>query len=241
MKAFFGLRLAIVVGVSLWALGCADSTSTTDSTQVQIYTQLEGRSVTPSSIKNDYSGIAAKGVVADSLRISRVRILVSDIKMHTSKEDSIHNGHSVKVGPFLVTIDTAGLSLNASSPIPAGIYDHIKFEIHRFSSSEVANYLNDPVYSDFVTGDRYTIIIDGTVYDAGVAYPFEYKSKATINFWLKFANDIEIKQNVTNGIILFMNPSLVFRTGISVLDPRDPNNSNDIDQGLKWAFRALKR
>ncbi len=241
MKSFFGLRSALLLGICIGFLGCSDSTTTsTDSAQVQIYTQLDASSVTPSGIKQ-VSEHALKGVTADSLRISRVRILVSNLKLHLSKEDTSTLGHDVKAGPFLITIDSAGVRLNATNSIPTGIYDRVKFEIHRFSSNEIATYLNDVVYSDFVTGERYTIIVEGTVYNAGIAQPFIYRSNVTINFMLKLDSDIQLAQSTTNDIVLFFSPRLVFRSGTSVLDPRDPTNSNDIDKGIKTAFHVLKK
>ncbi|MBS1536841.1 MAG: hypothetical protein JST20_03730 [Bacteroidetes bacterium] len=241
MKNVSRLRLAIALSICVLGIGCADSTTPTDETKVQIYTQMDATTITPYKIKDGNPSIKAKGVTADSMHITRVRVLVSNMKMHMSKEDINYDGHNVKTGPFLVTIDATGQYLFASSQIPYGIYDHIKFEIHKFSNDEVASYINDVVYSDFVTGDRYTVIIDGTVYNAGVAYPYQYKSNVTVNLKLKFDKDLDFILNSTNEIIFAVNPSLIFKSGLSILDPRDPNNSNDIDNGIKSAFHALKK
>ncbi|MBI3258933.1 MAG: hypothetical protein HYZ54_05600 [Ignavibacteriae bacterium] len=241
MKAFIGLRLAIAICISLWTLGCSESTTTSNEPQIQIYTQLDATSVTPASKSNGEPAITVNGETADSLHINRVRILISNMKLHMTKEDSNFPGHDIKVGPFLLNIDASGAYLNASSPIPIGIYDHIKFEIHKFSANEVGAYLNDGVYSDFVTDDRYTIIIEGISYKDGVGHPFTYKSKSTHNLTLKFLNDIDIQVHTTYSILLFMNPLFIFRNDNSVLDPRDPNNSDEIEKGIKLAFRALKR
>lgn len=242
MKAFIGLRFAIALSIGFWSLGCSDSSTTTsDEPQVQIYTQLDATSVTPTSKNIGEPSITVNGQVADSLHITRVRILISNMKLHMTKEDALFGGHDVKVGPFLLNIDASGVYLNAASPIPVGIYDHIKFEIHKFTAAEVGTYLNDGVYSDFVTDDRYTIIVDGISYKNGIEYPFTYKSKSTHNLTLNFLNDIDVQVRTTHGILVFMNPSAIFRDGNSVLDPRDPNNSNDIEKGIKLAFRALKK
>ncbi|MBK9248923.1 MAG: hypothetical protein IPM69_12615 [Ignavibacteria bacterium] len=240
MKLSFVLRSAIIISVCCIAVSCSESTSVSDTAQVQFYTQMDVNSVTTGSIKPGNSSIL-KGVTADSLKISRVRILVSNLKLHLSKEDSNTSGHNVKVGPFLITIDSSGTRLNETSTIPTGNYDRVKFEFHRFSSSEVSTYLNDAVFSDFVTGDRYTIIIDGTVYNGGVATPFTYKSDVTINLSLKFDNDIQFLQNATDGIVLLLRPRIIFKSGTSVLDPRDPGNESDIDNALKSAFHCIKK
>ncbi|MFN8360234.1 MAG: hypothetical protein U0264_10000 [Candidatus Kapaibacterium sp.] len=240
MKSFFGLRSALLLGLCIGFLGCSESTTPADTAQVQIYTQLDGSSVTQSGIKNEAERVL-KGVTADSLRISRVRILVSNLKLHLSKEDTSNLGHEVKAGPFLITIDSAGARLNATNSLPIGIYDRVKFEVHRFSSNEIATYLNDPVYSDFVTGDRYTIIVDGTVYNNGVAQSFTYKSNVTLNYMLKLDSDYQFEKSSTNSLILFFSPRLVFRSGTSVLDPRDPTNNSDIEKGIKTAFRVIKK
>ena len=92
------------------------------------------------------------------------------------------------------------------------------------------------MYSDFVTGDRYTIIVDGTVYNNGVAQSFTYKSNVTLNYMLKLDSDYQFEKSSTNSLILFFSPRLVFRSGTSVLDPRDPTNNSDIEKELKQHF-----
>jgi hypothetical protein len=191
--------------------------------------------------KDDASrSMAGGGVTADSLRISRVRVLISELKLHRDKEDTLAGDKLVKIGPMMITIDTAGTHVFATSTVPPGSYDKLKFEFHRFSSNEVGQYLNDTNFAAFVTNERSTFVIDGTVYNNGVATPFEYKSNVTANLEFKFDNVLDLAAGSNTVIAVVVDPVLIFKDG-QVLDPRDPGNANKIDNAIKSAIRALKR
>jgi hypothetical protein len=230
-----------VAGASL-AAGCSDSpTSNSDQATVSMRGELAQSSVGMTVRKDGGSAtIASTGVTADSLRISRVRVLISELKLHPSKDDSASGDKTVKTGPMMITIDSAGTHVFASTAVPAGTYDKLKFEFHRFSSSEVGQYLNDTNFADFVTNERSTFVIEGTVYNNGEAWPFEYKSDVTANLELKFPENLNLTAGTTTVIAVVVDPIMIFKDG-KVLDPRDPANESKIDNAIKSAIKALKK
>ena len=232
-----------VVCMALFYLGCSSSTSpTTDPNSVELYSQMESGSVTPMMIKKgDVNYPMSPGLLADSLHIDRIRILVRDVKLHGDKDDLGYPGHDVKVGPFLITIKAGSATLTAAAHIPDGAFDHMKMEIHRFSNSEVSAFINDTTYGDFVTGDRYSIIVDGHVFENGVDHPFRYNSEVTLNLTMKFDSLINISSKTSTKLMLLIDPSVLFRNAIFVSDPRDPNNRPLIENNIRLCFRALKR
>jgi hypothetical protein len=221
--------------VSTVLLGaCTDETLTNDQVNVTMQAELEGGAGVNKMV-------ALSGAEADSLKISRVRILISELKLHRDKEDSIAGDKTVKTGPMMITIDSSGTRTFGTGTIPAGSYDKLKFEFHRFSQSEVAQYLSDTTFADFVTNDRYTFIFDGTVYTNGQAFPFSYHSDATANLSLKFDPAIALVGGSTVVIVVQVDPDAILKDGGKVLDPRDGSNESKIDNAIKSAIKALKR
>ena len=238
------LAMALLMGAAVLSIpGCSDDPSGTgtDAT-VAMKGELEAASVSATRQKDDATvTLSAPGAEVDSLKVSRVRILVSEIKLHRSNEDTVAGDKTVKTAPVLITIDSAGSRTFTTATIPAGSYDKVKFEFHRFASSETAQYLNDTNYRDFVTNDRWTFIVDGMVYNDGVAAPFTYRSDVTANLSLKFEPSIALAEGSSTSIVLVVDPVAVFMSGSKVLDPRDGQNESEIDKGIKEAIKALKR
>jgi hypothetical protein len=241
MKKYNAIVTSILVVLLSFAIqSCSDDTST-PSTQVELFAELSSPAINAIMPGKSGNMKQSSGDVVDSMRVTKVRILITKLKLHRSSEDTVTGDKVVKTGPFLITIDSAGQRSVASSAIQDGTYDKAKFEIHRFSSSEISTYLNDPVYADFVTGDRYSTIIEGRVFKAGVATAFSFKSEATSNLSLSLATPLTITSGSVGSLVLQLQPALTFKSGSQVLDPRDPRNKNDIENGLKQAIKALKK
>lgn len=239
-------KLTLFAGVTVCCIlalvvqSCSDDT-TNPATQVEIFAEMSSKTAQVILPDKDNTIKQAFGDNADSIRISKVRILVKRLKLHRSAEDTVSGDKEVKAGPFLITIDSAGQRSISSSTIQDGSYDKVKFEIHRFSSSEISTYLNDPIFADFVTGDRYSTIIDCRVFKNGQSFPYSFRSEATSNLSLALDPPFTINNGTVGALLLQLQPSLTFKIGGELLDPRDPRNKKDIENGLKKAIRALKR
>lgn len=219
--------------------GCSSSTAPSNTSTVTMTAQTEGTKAT-SAFWNKAEQ-PASGIVADSIEITRVRFLLSAVKLHLEGNDTTHDGE-VKAGPFVLEF-TPGLSrVFSTATIPSGTYEKIKFEIHKFPSSIDQLYLNDPVFTDFVTNERSTVIIEGRVWSAQNPIPvnFVYKSAITANVESTFPGLITLDAGSNVTIAMIFSPLLAFKAS-SVLDPRDPDNAKDIDHFLKSAIKALKK
>lgn len=238
IKTLTTLAILLLFG-SLILNGCASSDAPPDTTTVTINAETEGSMATGAFRKN--TATPTSGIVADSIEITRTRFLLSRVKLHIEGNDTLKDG-DIKVGPFVLEF-TPGLSRTFSTiTIPSGTYEKIKFEIHKFPSSIDQIYLNDPIFTDFVTGQRSTVIIEGRVWSAGSSIPvnFVYKSKITANLEAKFPGTLRFDAGSTPTIAMIFSPMLAFKAS-NVLDPRDPDNANDIDKYLKTAIKALKK
>lgn len=232
--------LLMLIGFAFVLLSCSESTNNTGTASVKFFSNLKSSLVSINTVKDN--DIALAKTTIDSLVITRVRILIEELKLYKSNEDTNKIGQIVKVGPLLFEADNLGNSkLICSGNIPVGIYDKVKFEFHRFSSSEVDTYKNDPLFQDFATNDRYSAIISGIAYKDGVANYFTFNSTFTANLALNFVSPIEFKENETIEILLELDPTVLFKIDNDVIDPRDNKNQNDIDNAFKSAIKALKK
>jgi hypothetical protein len=222
-------------------VGCSSTdTPPANTATVTFVGQTEGSNVNKAAWGKG-SSIAASGAIADSVEITGVRFLLSAVKLHPEGNDTTKDGE-LKVGPFVAEF-TPGLTRTYSTvTVPSGSYEKIKFEIHKFPSTIASTYLNDPVFTDFVTNERSTVIIEGRVWPTNTATPvnFVYKSHITANLETKFPGAITLGVGSTNSLAMIFSPMLAFKSTF-VLDPRDPLNSGAIDGYLKTSIKALKK
>lgn len=155
--------------------------------------------------------------------------------------DKDRDDGTIKVGPFVAIFDTSGEKIVSHVRIPDGVYDRIKFEIHKLSDAEEDTLINDPVFGDFVNGGRFTVIIEGIVFDSGKAYPFTFKSGLTANVMVFIDPPAVFDSTTTFDLTLKFDPKIVFgRPGAKPLDPRDPDNRHPIEVLIRSAIRALR-
>lgn len=230
---------SLVCASALGTIGCSSSTTPGTTTQVEMTAEVDGSKATAAFLKK--TNTLGAGIVADSIEVTRIRYLLSTIKLHVEGNDTTHDGE-IKAGPFVLEF-TPGLSrVFTTITLPAAQYEKIKFEIHKFPSSIDQTYLNDPTFTDFVTNSRSTVIVEGRVWSAGAPTPinFVYKSNITANVEAKFPGLITLDANTNATIALVFSPMLAFKA-VSVLDPRDPDNAKVIDEYLKTAIKGLKK
>ncbi len=198
---------AIVSGAALY--GCGNS------------------SVTSTPANNvSFSSIGSMDSAGDSqniLILDTVKILIKDIKLDlaATSEDS----SDFKVGPFVIFLNlTSGVNTISSSIIPSGVYEKIKFEVHKLEDSEA---IPDPEFAD-VNG-RYSVIVKGTYF----GNYFVYKSTKSAHQILHFPNTVPFSSASLTNITLIVKPYIWFISNGVYLDPGLPANSNDIDNNIK--------
>lgn len=235
-KFFAPFLFAVIIGLS----ACSESTEPNADPIVRVGAELPDAKA-KSTIASKGGTVLGGGETVDSLEITRVRFLIKELKLQRANSDTVSGDKKVKVGPILVTATATGATVFVSGSIPSGTYDKVKFEFHRLNSSEVGLYINDPVFVDFVTDDRYSFIIEGITYKDGVALPFTYRSTVTANLSLKFAEVVVLNNNTTTDIALQFDVPGLFIQNAVVLNPRDAKNSNEIDKSIKDVIKVLKK
>lgn len=240
-KVLFYLGLSISSFMSLMTIGCGEEgttppieTAATVSTRTTLYYPTV-ISRTPAPLITQAPSI---GQTCDSIFVTKARVFISALKMHRDQFDSLGSGTLTK-GAFVATFSYGQTLIASFASLPAGIYDRVKFEVHKYNAS--IDTIFDPTndLADFLSPDRNTAIIEGTVYSGGVGYPFVYKSRVTVNTQAQFpeTRKIDIGESYTVFIDYFPEGQFTTSEG-EVLDPRDPLNAQRLDASLRNAFRS---
>lgn len=233
---------AIIVGIFLsFMIGCADSSSPSQDATVNTRTEMGSTSVTSTSYKAGQV-VQSEGLTCDSLHISSATLLISSMKLHRDGSDSSKDG-TIRTIPFVAEFNSAlGARMVSTVTVPAGTYDKIKFEFHKLQDGLEDLLINDPIFGEFVTGGRYTAIIKGEVFVAGVAYPFIFRSSRTENVQVHLDPAVTFEDGKEYNLYLTFDPSAVFAQVLGrPLDPRDADNQKEIEQQIKLAIRANRR
>lgn len=225
-KLFF----IIIIAFSSLLFACDDSSSPSKSNLSLV------SSITNTQLNNSVNvKVDAITNEIQSIKIESLKILLSNIKVKL--DDTERNVH---LGPALFTVTDSTRSVEfASTELPEGAMDKIKFEIHRFASSELSSYANDPIFKDFATNDRFTIMIKGVLKSNNVDTPFSYNTEIVGNLTYDFAPPLTIEDG-KNMIVEFQFQSeQVFKDKGVILDPNDSKNKSYIDNQIKTALKAL--
>lgn len=227
------ISLAVVAAVSLIIAGCSDDDAAGDNIRMQA-------EISSSTVSRSYSGKNSPmaGDTVESLTANSVKALLSEIKL--KYKDSITEA-KIKTGPAILSVVDGVPQLTVSSFVPEGTYDKVHFKFHKLEDDEALQFSGDPAFSEFVTPERYTIIIEGTLTSGGSTVPFVYRSR--INQELKFETaEFSVAGDMTILALDFNMPTIFKdkKTG-AVLDPRDPENKDEIDEGIKAALKILRK
>ena len=173
MKQLIGLVSTILI-VGFMATSCSTSDDPEGPGMVQMSTTLDNNEVSRFSGK---SGDRVEGVTEEVI-VSESRILISRLKFKQVSEDDESEGGDVHTGPSVMVFEDDATNVLFTESVPAGTYDRVKLEKHKFSSEEAEEYADDPVLGEFASPDRLTIIIDG-IYKTSTEQPFTIKDDAT--------------------------------------------------------------
>ena len=234
----FGLA-TISILISQFLIGCESPTTGASTSTVQTYTTMSNSRVYSSSIGTARDPVIQEGDLCDSIHVSRMRILLSDMKLHHDESDTEGFG-TIKTGAFVLLFTSDSFQFVTGGSIPPTSYDRVKFEIHQYDPL-IDLSIDLRAFADFVTSDRNTVIIDGTVYVGGVGYPFTYASRIIVNEQEMFGQSFVTESGKAYALTIDYSATTSFKSGSKVLDPRDGSNSHEIDTGIKASLRASMR
>ena len=250
MKKLNVVFLVLIFAVSLFVYGCSNSTDPGDTgtlgkvSMTVVYTPLA------------VSGLQKSGSVnaVDSIKITRVRVVLRNIKLKAEDYNEVEMEHeenginsTKKLAPFVLDLNLSGAMQQISiSNIPFGTYNRFEFQIHKVSQSEIdtLSASQKATFADFLSGDRFSIIIDGNLYKNGqsTATAFTYKSRINVEFEKTLSPNLVISQTQTtfNLTLQISSAGWFLDQNKSLLDPTNPNNFSVIENNLKSFLKAFK-
>jgi hypothetical protein len=167
------------------------------------------------------------------LEITEAKFLLRKL---TLKFDEGSHECDVKLGPFVVYLDLTPRVVSVGlAKIPFGVYDAIKFQVHKPNPNET---ISDP---DFFhsTSVRYSVVAKG--FFNGI--PFDYRSSVTVAKEIEFENH-PVTVSAAPQIVYVtvrVNPFSWFTENGVILDPSDENNKHEIDQNIRNSLRRAFR
>jgi hypothetical protein len=180
----------------------------------------------PQTDNLSFSVMSSADSIGDSqniLVLDTVKILIKDIKLNVANNNQ--DSTNFKVGPFVLFLNlSTSINFISSAIIPAGTYQKIKFEVHKLNDNEA---VPDPEFAD--ANGRYSVIVKGSY----LGNYFIYKSTKSAHQILQFPSNLPIATSVLSNITLVVKPYIWFIKNDVYLDPRVPENSNDIDNNIK--------
>jgi hypothetical protein len=184
----------------------------------------------PQTDNLSFSVMSSADSVGDSqniLVLDTVKVLIKDIKLNVANNNQ--DSTNFKAGPFVLFLNlSSNINFISSAIIPAGSYEKVKFEVHKLNYNEA---VPDPEFAD--ANGRYSVIVKGS-YQGNY---FIYKSTKSAHQILRFPSNLPIATSVLSNITLVVKPYIWFIKDNAYLDPREPANSNDIDNNIKDNFK----
>ncbi len=229
------MRSSITVAavLALLAAGCSDSTSPATDGQISMSTRYTTQTVLAKT---------QGGAAVDSVVISRARLVVRDIKFKTQGAESLN----FRTAPMVLELSLAGAVQSiGTSTVPFGTYNRIEFDVHRVEAPEIAALpaADQTAFTDFLAGEKYSIIIDGTVYRTGLApAAFIYRSKvdAKQKIDLSPAMVLDASTTTVNATLVVSSAGWFTNSVGALVDPTDTNNEGVIDENLKASIKVYK-
>lgn len=228
MKRLVCILCGLTLGVFVW--GCDSST---DSKPTSGTLSMASKYTTTALAK------IGQSTAVDSIKITRARFVLRDIKFKSPKGDS----SNFRTAPMVLELNLNGSVQNVGSiTVPFGSYSKIEYDVHRVEKAEIP--ASDSLqFAEFLAGERYSIIINGIVYNSGAAPDtFTYRSKVDAKQKVDFDPAIEVSENspTVNATIVVSSANWFRSQSGALVNPKDPNNEGVIDENLKASIKIYK-
>ena len=176
----------------------------------------------------------------DSLRITRARFVLRDIKYKTQSDSS-----NFRETPFVLELNLSSAIQDISvAGVPYGSYRKIEFDVHRIETNDVNSLTtaDQLQFADFVAGERYSIIVSGTIYTGGQSTAFTFRSRVNAKQKIDMVPELLISQSSAgaNATMLISSGAWFKSSSGALLDPNDGQNENTISDNLRASIKVFK-
>ena len=233
-RKMFQLRSGLFVTALLVVFyGCKDSsTGPVASGQLSLSTRYSTASL---------AKVSATSSAVDSIKITRARFVLKKIEFETTSDSA-----EFKSSPLVIDLNLTGsVQMIGVANLPFGTYREVEFKVHRIDSSNISSLssVEKASFADFLAGEQYSIIIEGSVYkNGGAGLPFVVRSKVDAEQEYDLNPPLVVSEaNPTANVTIVVSSSGWFRdSGGVLLDPTDGRNESLIGENLKASMKVYK-
>ncbi|MDP1676660.1 MAG: hypothetical protein Q8L88_07305 [Bacteroidota bacterium] len=194
------------------------------------------------ALKSEYTTVVlakTSGTSAvDSIKITRARFCIRDIKFKNASEDSMN----FKTAPFVLDLNLTGTAQTVGiAEVKFGTYKRIEFDVHRLERPSIAGLTDTLQFVDFLKDERYSVIISGTIYINGKDSAFTYRSKVDAKQKIDLVPNLAVSEQANSvSTTLQISSANWFKFNNQLLDPADKNNEGKIDENIKASIKLKK-
>lgn len=225
------LLLAIVVIIALLINGCSNSTEPTTSGSLSLSTKYSMTAL--AKISNL--------LAADSIKITKATYILREIKFKTQKDSS---DGLFKSTPLVLEFNLAGNVQNVGLlDVPFGTYTRLEFDIHKAEASDTTAMSADQKIKirPFFVGGKYSVIIEGKIYEGTSQRTFVYKSTINAKQKIDLAQPLVISDiDPTANATMLISSNGWFRENNNLLDPTDTKSESKIDDNIRRSIKIIK-
>lgn len=179
--------------------------------------------------------------IVDSLVVSRVRLLVRHVQLHQEGKEVSSGFQPVQMEPVVLTASAGWTNAAQVQHFPTATYDAVQCELYRLSDAEAQQYTDHPDFGEFAGIERYSVIIEGTMYKGEEVVPFHFATALAQQLWLIFDSPLGVPRGSTSDIALSVRIPSIFLTGEGIVDPTQTSNRAFIESKLLEALRVAKK
>ncbi len=183
-----------------------------------------------------------QAVAVDSIRITRARFILRDIKFKSPNGDS----SNFRTLPLILELNLNGsIQTVGSITVPLGPYSKIEYDVHRIELPEISLLptAEQAQFTEFLLDQRYSIIINGVMYNTGAPPDtFTYRSKVDAKQKVDFDPAIVVTETspTVNATVVISSANWFKNQTGALVNPKDTNNEGIIDENLKASIKIYK-
>jgi hypothetical protein len=226
-------KSCLVLSLGLFALAaCSDATGG-NRAQVNVTFAAKAPTVLASAAPITVDG------GGNSLVINRVQLVLGEIELKSALSaectGSTEDGcPEVELDPVLVDLPLEGrASLNLGALVPAGTYQEVEFKIDAVNDDHSAEATFIAAHPDF---RNVSVRVEGTFNGS----PFVFTSPVDAKVESELATPVVVTADSPLNLTISIDVASWFRSGATVLDPRDAANASAIANNIQLSFAAFE-
>ncbi|MBK7258485.1 MAG: hypothetical protein IPI01_11920 [Ignavibacteriae bacterium] len=216
-RTFQVAGVSLMLAIGMLASGCKDQGVGPDISTHNVQFSVQA------------AGSVIHKVHHETLHITSVKILLKRIALSRATSDDSTDVHT---GSIVVDLNLdAKMTPVTATRVRAGVYDRVRFDIHKPEDHES---IPDSSFRVGSSGnERYSVVVTGLYHDT----PFTFTSRESARQELVLLPPVAVTEEGTVNVTMKIDPYAWFTVNGLVLDPF--NQDKQIDERVKGSFASV--